>query len=163
KALSEKVRDAVGAAEWETVREILGSSFEGSRFKHPIFERDSIGVLADYVSSEEGTGVVHTAPGHGRDDFYTGMKYDLYILCPVDEKGILTYEAGEFQGVSYKDCDKVVVERLEALGQLLKVSDYSHSYPHSERDGKPVIFRATEQWFVGIDTNDLRKQMLDQI
>ena len=163
KELSEKVRDEIGAEEWVPVREILGASFEGSRFKHPIFDRDSIAVLADYVSAEEGTGVVHTAPGHGREDFMTGMKYGLDILCPVDEKGVLTFEAGEFQGVSYKDCDKVVVERLEELGMLLKVSDYQHSYPHSERDGKPVIFRATEQWFVGIDTDDLRKRMLDQI
>ncbi|HRK20800.1 MAG TPA: class I tRNA ligase family protein, partial [Fimbriimonadaceae bacterium] len=163
KDLSERVRQAIGAEEWVPVREILGASFEGSRFKHPIFERDSVGVLADYVTTEDGTGIVHTAPGHGREDFMTGMEYGLDILCPVDEKGILTFEAGEFQGISYKECDTAVVNRLEELGMLLNVADYVHSYPHSERDGKPVIFRATEQWFVGIDTADLRERMLQQI
>jgi isoleucyl-tRNA synthetase len=163
KSLSEKIRSEIGAEDWTPVREVLGVSFEGSRFKHPIFERDSIAVLADYVSSEEGTGVVHTAPGHGREDFMTGMRYGLDILCPVDEKGMLTFEAGEFQGISYKECDTVVVSRLEELGMLLASSDYSHSYPHSERDGKPVIFRATEQWFVGIDLAGLRNRMLSQI
>jgi isoleucyl-tRNA synthetase len=163
KTLSERVREAIGAEEWTPVREVLGASLEGSRFKHPIFDRDSVAVLADYVSSEEGTGVVHTAPGHGRDDFLTGVKYGLDILSPVDERGVLTWEAGEFQGVSYKDCDQVVVERLDELGHLLKAYDHAHSYPYSERDGKPVIFRATEQWFVGMDTNDLRNRMLEQI
>ncbi len=163
KALSERVREAIGADEWTPVRELLGASFEGSRFRHPIFERDSLAVLADYVTTEDGTGVVHTAPGHGRDDFYTGMKYGLPILCPVDERGVLTEEAGEFAGISYRDCDTAVVNRLQEVGNLLAAADYTHSYPHAERDGKPVIFRATEQWFVGIDENDLRKRMLDQI
>ncbi|MBI5707231.1 MAG: isoleucine--tRNA ligase [Armatimonadetes bacterium] len=144
-------------------RVVLGASFEGSKFKHPIFDRDSVAVLADYVTTEDGTGVVHTAPGHGREDFFTGQKYGLPVLCPVDEGGILTQEAGEFAGVSYKDCDVAVVDRLNEVGALLKVSDFTHSYPHAERDDRPVIFRATEQWFVGIDTNDLRERMLQQI
>lgn len=163
KDLNEKVRDAIGATDWTVVRELLGSSFEGSKFKHPIFDRPSIAVMAEYVTTEDGTGVVHTAPGHGRDDFFTGLKYDLPILCPVDERGVLTEEAGEFAGTYYKACDKNVVARLEELGALLSVSDYEHSYPHAERDGQPVIFRATEQWFVGIDRNDLRNEMLRRI
>ncbi len=162
-ALVEKVAGELGWEGYEKVETLLGASFEGTSFKHPIFDRDSVAVMAEYVTTEDGTGVVHTAPGHGRDDFFTGMKYGLDILCPVDEKGVLTKEAGEFEGVSYRDCDKVVVDRLSEVGNLLKVSDYQHSYPYAERDGKPVIFRATEQWFVGIDINDLRQQMLDQI
>jgi isoleucyl-tRNA synthetase len=163
KDLHENVRDAIGATDWTVVAEFLGISFEHSKFKHPIFDRDSLAVMAEYVTTEDGTGVVHTAPGHGRDDFFTGVKYDLPILCPVDERGVLTEEAGEFAGVSYKDCDVVVVDRLREVGNLLAVSDYSHSYPHAERDGKPVIFRATEQWFVGIDHNSLRSEMLQRI
>lgn len=163
KALGDRVRDALGLTEWELVRELLGASFEGSTFKHPIFERESLAVLAEYVTTEDGTGVVHTAPGHGRDDFYTGIKYGLPILCPVDERGRMTDEAGEFAGLSYRDCNTAVIERLNERGALLANTEHRHSYPHSERDGKPVIFRATEQWFIGIDTDDLRQRMLDQI
>ncbi|HTQ09914.1 MAG TPA: isoleucine--tRNA ligase [Fimbriimonadaceae bacterium] len=154
------------ALKWEEFKVLyvdLGASFEGSSFKHPIFNRPSVCVLADYVTTEDGTGVVHTAPGHGREDFYTGKKYGLDILCPVDERGVLTAEASEFEGVFYADCDKVVVDRLAEVGALLDVRDYVHSYPHAERDSQPVIFRATEQWFVGIDRHDLRDRMLEQI
>ncbi len=162
RALVEKLSSELEWANAQIERTVLGASFEGSVFEHPVYGRDSVGVLADYVSVDEGTGLVHTAPGHGREDFLTGMKYGLPILCPVDEKGVLTAEAGEFEGVSYKDCDRVVVERLEKAGHLLKAYDYVHSYPHAERDDRPVIFRATEQWFVGIDTNGLREQMMEQ-
>ncbi len=161
--LVEKLAAELGWSSVQVERVVLGASFDGSTFKHPIYDRDSLAVLANYVSADEGTGVVHTAPGHGRDDFETGMKYGLPILCPVDERGVLTDEAGEFAGTKYKDCDVVVVERLRELGNLLKAYDHVHSYPFAERDAKPVIFRATEQWFLGIDTADLRTQMLQQI
>lgn len=161
--LVEKLAAALGWAEHKVVRTVQGAEIEGTLFRHPIFDRDSLAVLADYVTTEDGTGVVHTAPGHGRDDFYTGVKYGLPILCPVDERGILTEEAGEFAGVSYKDCDTVVVNRLQEVGNLLSVSDYHHSYPYAERDERPVIFRATEQWFVSIDHDSLRKRMLEEI
>lgn len=163
KDLSEKVLGILGFSEYEVVKTFLGATFEYSKFKHPIFDRESLAMLANYVTTEDGTGVVHTAPGHGREDFMTGAKYGLPVLCPVDERGVLTAEAGEFEGVSYKDCDTVVVDRLREVGNLLRVEDYSHSYPHAERDGKPVIFRATEQWFVSMEDNGLRAQMLDQI
>ncbi|GIK31765.1 MAG: isoleucine--tRNA ligase [Chthonomonadaceae bacterium] len=163
KDLVGRVAERLGWENPEVTRIVAGASFEGTQFRHPIFDRASVGVLADYVSVEEGTGVVHTAPGHGRDDFNTGVQYGLPILCPVDERGILTEEAGEFAGVSYKDCDTVVVDRLRELGRLLKSEPYVHSYPHSERDGKPVIFRATEQWFIGIDVEDLRGRMVEQV
>jgi len=158
-----KVAAELGWTDYEILYVDLGASFEKSSFKHPIFDRPSICVMADYVTTEEGTGVVHTAPGHGRDDFNTGMKYGLPILCPVDKGGILTEEAGEFAGTFYKDCDTVVVDRLAQVGAVLDVRDYTHSYQHAERDGRPVIFRATEQWFVGIDRHELRSRMLEQI
>lgn len=161
--LVEKVALALGWSDYTVEWIDMGATFEGSTFAHPIFGRDSLAVLADYVTMEDGTGVVHTAPGHGRDDFYTGQKYHLPILTPVDEKGILTAEAGEFEGISYRDCDTVVVNRLAEVGHLLKVSDYEHSYPYAERDEKPVIFRATEQWFVSLDHKHLRSKMLGEI
>lgn len=165
KALVEHVAPKVGFTTHEIVAKFSGEQIEksGVRFRHPIYDRDSVVVLADYVTTDEGTGVVHTAPGHGRDDFETGLKYGLPVLCPVDEAGYLTEETGEFEGTFYKDCDKVVVDRLRELGRLLRAYDYVHSYPHAERDGQPVIFRATEQWFIHIDHRNLRHQMLEQI
>ena len=160
-ALVPKVADALGWTDYEVVHTLLGINLEHATFHHPIFARPSIAVMADYVTTEDGTGVVHTAPSHGRDDFYTGQKYDLPVPNTVDEKGVLTAEAGEFEGTYYKKCDTVVVERLAEEGALLKAYDYSHSYPHAERDDQPVIFRATEQWFVAIEP--LRAKMLGEI
>lgn len=161
--LVERVAQAVGWNDYEVVLTLDGINMDHMAFGHPIFGRDSLGVMADYVTTEDGTGVVHTAPGHGRDDFFTGKKYNLPVLCPVDERGVLTEEAGEFAGTFYKDCDEVVVNRLRELGHLLADAKYTHSYPHAERDGQPVIFRATEQWFVGIDHAHLRDKMLKAI
>lgn len=172
--LFEGLVDAVmakcGISDYSVVATFEGTQIEKTVFKHPVFDRASLAVLAEYVTTEDGTGVVHTAPGHGRDDFYTGKKYELPVLCPVNERGVLTEEAGEFAGVYYKKCDTVVVERLQALGNLLHVEDYAHSYPHAERDGNPVIFRATEQWFIGIDlpfhldkSKTLRERMLEEV
>ncbi len=162
-SLVPKLAEVLGWADHEIVERLDGINMDQIKFKHPIFDRASLGVMAEYVTTEDGTGVVHTAPSHGRDDFYTGLKYGLPVPNTVDERGILTAEAGEFAGVSYKDCDVVVVDRLREVGALLLVSDYSHSYPYAERDEKPVIFRATEQWFVGIDYDDLRERMLAKI
>ena len=156
--------------DWTVARSFVGKDLEGLKFSHPVFGRESLAVLADYVTTEDGTGVVHTAPGHGRDDFQTGQKYGLDVLCPVAADGTMTDEAGEFAGLYYKKCDKRVVERLAELGMLLHTEEYTHSYPHAERDEKPVIFRATEQWFVGIDrpfhldpSMTLRQKMLEEI
>lgn len=161
--LVEKLKEKLGWEGAEVVHELEGINMEGMVFAHPVFDRDSIAVMANYVTTEDGTGVVHTAPGHGRDDFYTGLRYDLPVLCPVDERGVLTDEAGEFSGNFYKNCDTVVVDRLREVGALLLVEDYSHSYPHAERDEQPVIFRATEQWFVSMEHDGLRDRMLAEI
>lgn len=160
--LAASVLEAVGA-EGEEVARVRGSELELAEFRHPLYDRSSFGVLAEYVAADEGTGIVHTAPGHGRDDFFTGQRYGLPVLSPVDERGVLTAEAGEFSGVSYKQCDTVVVGRLAEVGSLLRQARYAHSYPHAERDEKPVIFRATEQWFVRIDHAGLRERMLHAI
>jgi isoleucyl-tRNA synthetase len=161
--LAEKTMQAIGASTYEVLGDFRGREAEGLVFAHPLYGRDSLAVLADYVTTEDGTGLVHTAPGHGREDFLTGMRYKLPVLCPVDASGRLTEEAPGFVGVSYKDCDTLVLESLEAKGALLSSSDYPHSYPHAERDEKPVIFRATEQWFISVDANGLRELMLNEI
>lgn len=170
KDLLERTMEKCGITSYQVVKEFAGKEAEYIKFKHPIFDRESLAVLADYVTTEDGTGVVHTAPGHGRDDFMTGQKYGLPVLCPVDERGILTHEAGEFEGVHFKKCDEVVTNRLAESGSLLHTELYTHKYPLAERDGKPVIFRTTEQWFIGIDrpfhaepTKTLRQAMLEQI
>ncbi|HLK15180.1 MAG TPA: isoleucine--tRNA ligase [Fimbriimonadaceae bacterium] len=157
------VAEALGWTGHKIVKVYSGAEFEYAKFKHPIFDRESLAVLADYVSMEEGTGVVHTAPGHGRDDFYTGQRYNLPTLTPVDPRGYLTAEAGEFAGTYYKNCDTVVVDRLRELGNLLDARPYVHSYPYAERDDQPVIFRATEQWFINLDHENLRERMLAEI
>jgi isoleucyl-tRNA synthetase len=115
------------------------------------------------VSLEDGTGCVHTAPGHGREDYETGLKNGLEILSPVDEAGCLTEEAGEFAGMHVFDADPKIVERLRQLGVLLHDETLTHSYPHCWRSKKPVIFRATEQWFISVDHDGLREAMLEAI
>ncbi|RYG48949.1 isoleucine--tRNA ligase, partial [bacterium] len=137
-ALVEKVAAKLGWEGWQVMNKAQGEAFEGMTFRHPIFGRPSVGVLADYVTAEDGTGIVHTAPSHGRDDFYTGQKYGLPVPNTVNERGVLTEETGEFAGTYFKDCDTKVVDRLAELGYLLLAEDYVHSYPYAERDGKPV-------------------------
>lgn len=161
--LMDRVMGEIGVADYEQVAIITGKEIEPVTFQHPLFDRPSRAVLADYVTTEDGTGVVHTAPGHGRDDFYTGLRYNLGILCPVDGAGMMTSEAGEFEGLYYEKCGARVIERLREVGALLSEKDYKHSYPHADRDSKPVIFRATDQWFISVEANDLRQRMLDGI
>ena len=161
--LVERLAPLFGWSEYEVVAEVPGAAFEGMTFSHPVFDRPSLGVLADYVAAGDGTGIVHTAPSHGRDDFFTGLKYDLPVPNTVDERGVMTAEAGEFDGTHFKAADTVVVDRLRDVGALLRADDFRHSYPHAERDEMPVIFRATEQWFVSLSHDDLRGRALEEI
>lgn len=155
--------EAIGMTEYEIIRSLKGSQLEGDVFAHPIFDRDSVVVLANYVTLTEGTGVVHTAPGHGREDFMTGQAYGLPILNPVDGSGHFTAEAGQFEGLSIKEGDKAVVEEMERRGHLLAKGMVEHSYPHCWRCRGPVIFRTTVQWFLAMDHEDLRRRVLDAI
>ncbi|HEY3331099.1 MAG TPA: isoleucine--tRNA ligase [Capsulimonadaceae bacterium] len=133
-------------------------------FTHPLFDRPSPIVFADYVTMDDGTGVVHTAPGHGREDFVTGQKYGLGVLSPVDASGKFTADAGEqFAGLSIWEGNPAVIAALESAGALVKKTTIEHSYPHCWRCHNPVIFRATAQWFMSIDHNDHRKKSLDAI
>jgi len=138
-----------------------GSDLEGVVAKHPFYDRESPLVLGEHVTLDAGTGCVHTAPGHGEDDFQVGMKYNLGVLCPVDHEGKMTSEAPGFEGLFYEDANKVVTQKLEEAGALLKLGFITHSYPHDWRTKKPVIYRATEQWFASID--GFRQQLLDAI
>ena len=119
--------------------------------------------MADYVTLSDGTGCVHTAPGHGQDDYLTGLKYNLPILSPVDKSGIFTTEAGDFAGQKISDGNKSITKKLDESDLLLHKREINHSYPHCWRCREPVIFRATEQWFVSLDHCGLRENVLDQV
>lgn len=133
-------------------KSFLGSDLEGVTYKHPLYERISPVILGDHVTTEDGTGLVHTAPGHGEDDFIIGQKYHLDVFCPVDEHGKMMKSAGErFEGLFVDDCNGEVIKALQEVNALLKSVKITHSYPHDWRTKKPVIFRATPQWFASID------------
>lgn len=116
-------------------------------------------VTADYVTKEDGTGLVHTAPGHGADDFITGKKYNLPVLMPVDDRGVYTDKAGKYAGTHVKKANEQILEDLRANGSLFASQNITHSYPHCWRCKKPIIFRATQQWFMSIDHNQLRAKL----
>lgn len=152
---------AVGYEEWKTIKKVPGSALEGMTYYHPLNGKICPVVLADYVTLDSGTGLVHTAPGHGEDDFQTGKKYELETLCVVDEKGYMTEEAGEFAGVFYEKANDLIIERLREVKSLLHLDAVTHSYPHDWRTKQPVIFRATSQWFASIEA--LKEEMMDAI
>lgn len=161
KDLLESVTSAV---EWDSpkvVKEVKGSDLEHILCRHPFYDRDSLVMLGEHVTTESGTGCVHTAPGHGEDDFYIGQKYGLEVLCPVDEKGHFTSAAPGFEGMFYDEANKPICQKLEEVGALLKLAFFTHSYPHDWRTKKPTIFRATAQWFASIEP--LRDTLLNEI
>ncbi|MFM2173445.1 MAG: isoleucine-tRNA ligase [Cyanobacteriota bacterium] len=150
--LRESLEASLGL-ELQPLLSVKGADLEGIVYRHPLLERTSAVVIGgDYITTEAGTGLVHTAPGHGVDDFNTGRKYNLPVLCPVDEAGNLTAEAGPFAGTNVlKDANPTIIEALEGTGLLLKQERYEHRYPYDWRTKKPTIFRATEQWFASVE------------
>ncbi len=136
---------------------------EGRKCKHPFMERESLIILANYVTLDTGTGIVHTAPGHGREDYMSGLQYDLPVFSPVDGSGVFTDEAGPYKGMYIYDANRQINADLQDMGFLVKETAISHSYPHCWRCKKPVIFRATEQWFISMEKNDLREKALQEI
>ncbi|HHT9127215.1 MAG TPA: isoleucine--tRNA ligase [Candidatus Wujingus californicus] len=157
------VMSTLGIGNYEVLGRVRGNLLEGVKYKHAFIQRTSSLVLAEYVTLSDGTGCVHTAPGHGQEDFITGNKYHLPVLSPVDASGAFTAEAGEFVGQTIKEGNVSITNKLENEGKLLYKSDLVHSYPHCWRCKSPVIFRATEQWFVSLDYNNLRQKVLDEI
>lgn len=161
KELADNVLQELGLPNQGILGEFKGSQLEGIVCTHPLVERESLVILGDHVTLEAGTGCVHTAPGHGLEDYVVGLQYDLPILSPVDAQGRFTAEAGPYAGLTLDEGNKVVVKDLEAKGALLKMGFVDHSYPHCWRCKEPVIYRATDQWFVSID--GFREGMLKTI
>lgn len=151
KDLLEKLTELLDLGTVEILNTFTGRQLEGLKYKHPLYDRVSPCILGDYVSTTDGSGLVHIAPGHGEDDFMVGKTYGLEILCPVDSKGFMTKEAGRYEGMFYQTCNEEVMKDMEEKNVLMKVIRINHSYPHDWRTKKPVIFRATPQWFVSID------------
>lgn len=139
------------------------TGLENLRCRHPFLDRDSLLVLADYVTLEAGTGCVHTAPGHGADDHLTGLRYDLEVLSPVDDEGVFTSEAGRYKGQKIPMVNDQINADMAQSGILVHQSKLFHSYPHCWRCKKPVIYRATPQWFISMEENDLRTKALESI
>jgi len=158
--------DAVGAGwgEADVVARFRGRELEGVSFRHPWLEREIPAVLADYITTDQGSGIVHTAPGHGAEDFATGEKYQLPVLCPVDGEGrFFGPETAPFTGQKIFDANPAIVAHLRTVGALLAEAPLEHSYPHCWRCHNPIIYRATEQWFIGMDRGGLRQRALEAI
>jgi isoleucyl-tRNA synthetase len=147
----------------EILATFSAKEIEGLKCRHPFMERESLIILANYVTLDTGTGIVHTAPGHGREDYMSGLQYNLPVFSPVDNSGIFTDEAGPYAGMFIYDANKHINADLKEKGFLVKETAISHSYPHCWRCKKPVIFRATEQWFISMDKNNLRENALQKI
>jgi isoleucyl-tRNA synthetase len=150
-ALAPAVGQAVGRAVDRLIARMTGDLLEGIRFRHPLYERDSVGVLGEYVTLEAGTGAVHTAPGHGADDFNTGMKYGLEIYAPIGPAGHFLDTVELFGGMRVFDANPKIEEALKERGRLWHRQTFTHQYPHCWRCHNPVIFLATWQWFISLD------------
>jgi isoleucyl-tRNA synthetase len=157
------LEEAMGEKASRELARVRGAQLEGAKVRHPWLDRVVPIVLADYVTLESGTGLVHTAPGHGHEDYQTGLKYGLDVYAPVDGRGRFTDDVPEWKGERVFDADPKIVEHLRARGMLLAAAPFVHSYPHCWRCKKPIIFRATEQWFIGMDRANLRRRALDEI
>ncbi|MGJ5681070.1 isoleucine--tRNA ligase [Staphylococcus equorum] len=158
--------DVVEALGWdentlELEKEFKGSELEYVETQHPFVDRVSLVINGLHVTTDAGTGCVHTAPGHGEDDYVVGQKYKLPVISPVDDKGVFTEEAGQFEGMFYDKANKAITDVLKEKDALLNLEFITHSYPHDWRTKKPVIFRATPQWFASIDK--VRQDILDAI
>jgi isoleucyl-tRNA synthetase len=158
-----------GIKEAKVLATFKGRDFEGMKFQHPFVDIQVPGVLADYVTLDQGTGIVHTAPGHGAEDFVTGQKYGLEIYAPLDDKGRYLEGLPEYKGKDVFSANPIIVKLLQDCGALLANHPYKHSYPHCWRCHNPVIFRATEQWFIKMDQaahgrqKTLRQEALEEI
>ena len=161
KDLLETVSKEIGWENVEVLQEFKGEVLDLMTAQHPFYDRTSLLMLGDHVTLDAGTGLVHTAPGHGEEDYIVGKKYGLDVLSPLDSRGCYTAEAPGFKGMFYDKANPVVTKMLEENGSLLKLDFFTHSYPHDWRTKKPVIYRATPQWFASIDK--FRQDILDEV
>ncbi len=167
KDLAQQTIEKCSLGEAKEVASFPGKALEYATFSHPFLERTVLGVLGDYVTMDTGTGAVHTAPAHGADDFFTGVKYGIDLTCDVDEGGVIMHGLPEYQGKQVFKANPLIVELLKSRGVLLGYEKIEHSYPHCWRCHNPIIFRATEQWFISmeaeLDGGTLRSRALEEI
>jgi isoleucyl-tRNA synthetase len=163
KALLEEVMKGLGIEEYRVLGTFPGAAVEGMKSRHPFVDRESVLILGDFVTLDVGTGCVHTAPGHGQEDYEVGLKYGLDIYSPLDDDGRFTADVPFFAGQFVFDANKAVNEKLAEVGSLLKEEEMEHSYPHCWRCKNPVIFRSTEQWFISMEAQGLRQKALANI
>jgi len=161
--LLEEVMKKIGKTQYTILERFSGAKLEGLKCRHPYLDRDSVVILAPYVTLEAGTGCVHTAPGHGQEDYESGVQYGLDIYSPVDDDGRFTEDVPFFAGQFVFDANGPVIEKLKEVGALLRQEMTEHSYPHCWRTNDPIIFRATEQWFISMEKNGLRPNALKAI
>lgn len=161
KDLLNKAFTVMGLKRGRVQRTLLGKDLEGIMCRHPLYDRPSVVILGGHVSMEQGTGCVHTAPGHGEEDFDVCQKYGIETLVPIDDHGVFTEVAGPFRGLFYEKANPKIVDALRRSGALFAEETVTHQYPHCWRCKKPVIFRATTQWFASVDR--FRKEALDAI
>lgn len=150
-ALAERTMQAGGIEDYSILATLPGRELEFVRARHPFLERESVVLLADYVTTESGTGCVHTAPGFGADDYNTCVKYNIDIIVPVDDRGIQTADAGEFAGMYYEKSSDAIIEAMRDSGALFASREMEHEYPHCWRCKEPIIFRAAPQWFCSVE------------
>lgn len=161
KELAPQVMKAAGIADYSIEATFKGSELEGIKCQHPFLDRESVIILGDHVTLEAGSGCVHTAPGFGAEDFQVCQKYNIPVVVPVNDKGVLTKEAGKFEGLFYEKANKAIYEELEQSGHLLASEKIVHQYPHCWRCKNPIIFRATEQWFCSVE--GFRKEAIEAV
>ena len=151
-ALAEKTMKAGKIEHYEELAHFNGRFFEYMTAQHPFLDRDSLLVVADYVTMDSGTGCVHTAPGFGADDYQTCRRYNMDLIVPVDDRGYQTADAGKFAGMRYDESNKAIFDDLVSTGALFASEEFTHSYPHCWRCKSPIIFRATPQWFCSVES-----------
>lgn len=145
------------------VHAVRGENLVGQKYFHPLTQKQNPVIWTDFVTMDAGVGIVHIAPGHGEDDFRAGKQWGLETFCPVDEKGCYTKDAGVFEGIHVFEANPLMVKKLDELGALIKEQTITHSYPHCWRCHHPIIFRATEQWFMSIDKDGLREKLMNNL
>jgi isoleucyl-tRNA synthetase len=150
------LEDLAARFEWDeytVLSKFPGAQLEGFQCRHPFIDRPSKLILADYVTLEQGTGCVHTAPGHGQEDYETGLHYGLDIYAPVDNQGKFLKDVEHFAGMNVFEANQPITDLLKQQGDLMATEDVEHQYPHCWRCKNPVIFRATAQWFIMMERN----------
>ncbi|MDR3330965.1 MAG: isoleucine--tRNA ligase [Endomicrobium sp.] len=162
KALVENVKDKIKAEDFDIILEARGVDFVNMKCQNPlVLNKQSYGIIAEFVSVEDGTGIVHIAPGHGLDDYQVSLKYGLEIVSYVNAKGLFTKEVSEFEDINIFTANNMIIEKLVQEGKILTKLKLMHSYPYCWRCKKPIIFRATSQWFMSMEHNGLRRKLLD--